>query len=115
MSTSTSLPTSLGPGAPMDEDLDTLPSIPSRKRSFESTMAGPSTKFARTATSLLQTRHDLAASGSSSLALPILRDGHPLMLHLDSLELAIRKGDTEMGLRRVNELRRLCGAMFNKP
>jgi hypothetical protein len=99
----------------MDEDFDTLPSIPSRKRSFESTMAGPSSKFARTATSLSQTRHDSTVSGSSALTLPILRDGHPLMLHLDSLELAIRKGDSEMALRRVDELRRLCGAMFRKP
>jgi hypothetical protein len=30
------------------------------------------------------------------------------MLHLDSLELSIHKGEMEIALRRVEEVRRLC-------
>jgi hypothetical protein len=96
--------------------------VPSKKRSFEISSPAASTKFAWTSASLTRAHRDASLSSSSSHilvdvqstgpSLPFtslaIRDKHPLMLHLDLLKLSIHKGETEIALRRVEEVRRLC-------
>lgn len=114
LSGSTSLPLSLEAGAPMDQDSDRRSSS-SHKRSLEHSAPGPSSKFPRMATSFSQARRDSEVSatvpGPSARPLPG-RGVNPFSLHLDSLELLIRKGDSESALQRVEELRIISARVF---
>jgi len=123
MAMSTSLPSPLtaGPG-PMDED---APTGPSKKHSYDAlAVARPSSSKqqktsgtsgrSRQGTSVASSsssrfRVDAPVSGPSSPLVPMtsLEVDDPVLLHLDAIESAVRRGDMGMALRRIDEVRRM--------